>query len=309
MSRLPTTTHLRMFRAITQHGSIRAAAKALNQTQPNINRYLRELEAILGVKLMFGSTQGIALTDFGRCFEPRVASVLRELELALAEIQQVSNLQQGSVSFGCSHLKVFKFISNAVSTVQKVYPQANLSLYEGQQSEVLPLLQAGKLDFFIGITSKAISLSDLVEEPLFSCSFGVIARQGHPLAHATSMAELRAAKWYLPIADAGYYNELESLLFPVGVKMQHSILKGDSITVAEHLILKADYLSISPMMIKYIDSMKDLFCFIPLKEKLPVGHYSLIYRQQSSLTPLVQFLIKEIHKECRNDIAVNKEQM
>lgn len=297
MSRLPTINQLKTFETIIQHGSIRAAAKALNQTQPNMTRYLRDLEATLGAKLMVRGTRGMVLTDIGKRFESRVKLVLRELELAVNEIKQADNLQQGSVSFGCSHLKVFKFISNVISRVQKAYPKAEISFYEGQQSELLPSLREGKLDFFIGITSDAVSLGEFIEEPLFSCPFGVIARKGHPLAHVTSLAELRDAKWYLPVAEAGYYNELKSLLFPVGTEAGNAILKGDSVAVAEYLILEADYLSISPKLIESINSMKDIFCFIPLREELPEGHYHLLYRQQTFLTPLARFLIEEIRKE------------
>ncbi|WP_072010897.1 MULTISPECIES: LysR substrate-binding domain-containing protein [unclassified Serratia (in: enterobacteria)] len=306
MSRLPTVSHLKIFEAIIEHGGVHAAAKALNMTQPNMSRSLRELEAILGSELMIRGPRGMVLTDLGRCFELRVKLVLRELELAVNEVKQVGELHQGHVAFGCSHLKVFKFISNAVTGVLQAYPNADISLYEGQQSEILPALREGKMDFFIGIISSAISLGEFIEEPLFSCSFGVIARKGHPLAQATSVAELRKARWYLPVADAGYYNEMEALFFPAGVESTHSILKGDSVAVAEHLILESDYLSISPKLIEHTDSMKDLFCFIPLKEKLPDGHYSLIYRQQTLLSPLARLLIAEIRKECSNDIAINK---
>ncbi|WP_337262026.1 MULTISPECIES: LysR substrate-binding domain-containing protein [unclassified Serratia (in: enterobacteria)] len=306
MSRLPTVSHLKIFEAIIQHGGMRAAAKVLNQTQSNMSRSLRELETILGAKLMVSDTKGMVLTDIGRRFESRVRLVLSELETAVNEVKQVKELHQGSVSFGCSHTKVFRFISNAVTGILQAYPNAEITLYEGQQSEILPALREGKLDFFIGIISNAISLGEFIEEPLFSCSFGVIARKGHPLAQATSLAALRNAKWYLPVADAGYYNDLESLFFPAEAETENSILKGDSVAVAEHLILEADYLSISPKLIEHTDSMKDLFCFIPLKEKLPDGHYSLLYRQQTTLPPLARLLITEIHKECSNDIAINR---
>ena len=232
--------------------------------------------------------------------------VLHELERAVDEVKQVNNLQQGTVSFGCSHLKTLKIIPDVVRRIHQAFPDANISLYEGQQSELLPALRVGRLDFFIGITSEEISLGEFIEEPLLSCQFVVLARKGHPLAQATSLAELRNAKWYLPVAGAGYYNGLEDLLFPAGRGPENSILRGDSIAVGERLILEADYLGIAPVLMFNVDFVKQLFCVIPVKETLPDGHYSLIYRQQAALTPLAHYLIDELRKECnKQDGAMN----
>ncbi|AHG21043.1 LysR family transcriptional regulator [Chania multitudinisentens RB-25] len=302
MPNLPKISHLRVFEAIILHGSVRAAAKALNQTQPGITRTLKELETTLGATLMVRGTRGMVLTDMGRLFETRMKFVLNELERAVDEIKQVNQSQHGTVSFGCSHLKTLSIIPSVMQRIHKMYPKAQISLYEGQQSELLPSLRVGRLDFFIGIISEEISLGEFVEEPLLSCPFGVIARKGHPLANSTSLAELRNAKWYLPVAGAGYYHDLELFLFPEGKGPENAIFKGDSIAVGERLVLEADYLVIGPLAMLDIDFVNKLFCTIPVKEKLPDGHYSLLYRQDSSLTPLAKHLINEIRIECGKQV-------
>ncbi|MFZ1875285.1 MAG: LysR substrate-binding domain-containing protein [Chania sp.] len=302
MPYLPKINHLKVFEAIILHGSIRAAAKALNQTQPGITRTLQELEATLGATLMVRGTRGIVLTDAGRIFEKRMKLVLYELERAVDEIKQINQSQHGTVSFGCSHLKTLRIIPSVMQRINKTYPKAQISLFEGQQSELLPSLRVGRLDFFIGIISEEISLGEFIEEPLMTCPFGVVARKGHPLAHCASLEELRNAKWYLPVADAGYYSHLEAILFPSGKGPENMILKGDSFTVGERLVLEADYLVIAPLAMLDIDYMKDRFCIIPVKEKFPHGQYSLLYRQDASLTPLAKHLISEIRLECGKQV-------
>ena len=56
---------LEYFLALTREGSISAAAKALNVSQPTLSRQLIELERELGCNLFERSKQGIILTDDG----------------------------------------------------------------------------------------------------------------------------------------------------------------------------------------------------------------------------------------------------
>ncbi|WP_245956766.1 LysR substrate-binding domain-containing protein [Edaphovirga cremea] len=150
------------------------------------------------------------------------------------------------------------------------------------------------MDFFVGVISPDISLHDFIEEHLAVARFCVIARKEHPLINCTSLSQLRGAKWYLPRASAGYFSDMEKLIFPDGKDPTCSVLFGDSTTVAEQLILNEDYLFVGPQAMLTIPHLKDILRQIPIKEKIPNGSYSLIYRQQQMLTPIAGLLINEI---------------
>jgi DNA-binding transcriptional LysR family regulator len=57
---------LRTFVTVAEHGSIRAAARALMVSQPAVTRTIRELEKNLEVSLVRRSVIGIYLTDTGK---------------------------------------------------------------------------------------------------------------------------------------------------------------------------------------------------------------------------------------------------
>lgn len=62
---------VRLFLAVCESGSLSAASKRLQITQPTVSRRLAELESALGEPLFVRSAQGIALTSFGeRLLEP-----------------------------------------------------------------------------------------------------------------------------------------------------------------------------------------------------------------------------------------------
>lgn len=303
MATIPDISHLKInhfkvFEALVAHGSLPAAAEVLNQTLASVKRSIKELETTLGATLLINGKEGIILTDIGQIFETRMHLVLNEIQRSVDEINQIKNYHEGTVVFGCSHLKTLRVLPDVVERIQKKYPKVRISIHEGQQSELMPSLQVGKLDFFIGILSNGISFEEYVEEPLLTCQYCVIARKEHPLAHATSLVELRNAKWYLPLAVPGYHNFLEAILFPDGQGAECSILRGNSLAVGERLLLEADYLSIAPLPMFDFNFIKKQFCIIPIKQSLPDGHYSLIYRKQGALTPLARLLIDEIRIEC-----------
>src|SRR4051812_12079652 len=57
--------HLRLVAAITEHGSVTAAARALNLTQPALSHQLRELESRLRAPLFVRTTRRMVLTPTG----------------------------------------------------------------------------------------------------------------------------------------------------------------------------------------------------------------------------------------------------
>ena len=76
---------LEYFLALTQEGSISAAAKALNVSQPTLSRQLMDLEKELGCVLFERSKQGIILTDDGRTVGYSVEGSIDE---TMAEIKK-----------------------------------------------------------------------------------------------------------------------------------------------------------------------------------------------------------------------------
>ncbi|ATM95032.1 transcriptional regulator [Yersinia frederiksenii] len=294
MRELPKINQLKNLRAIIQYGSIRTAAQSLHQTQPAMTRSIQELEKILGVSLLVRGVHGAELTAMGRIFEPRMNLVLNELERAMDELEQIERSSEGLVTFGCSHLPALAFVPDVIKNFQTRYTTARITVAEGQLSELLNSLRLGRLDFFIGLVSPEISLREFVDEHLAVAQFAVIARKGHPLANSTSLSELQGAKWYLPTARAGFYNDIGSLIFPYGKEPTSSVIFGNSATIAEQLILNEDYLFVGPKVMATVSSLQDIISVIPVKEKMPDGHYSLIYRRQQSLTPMAKRFMDDI---------------
>ncbi|VXC60667.1 LysR family transcriptional regulator YbhD [Enterobacterales bacterium 8AC] len=303
MKELPKINQLRDFQAIIYYGNIRSAAQALFKTQPALTKSIQELERILGVTLLVRGPQGMVLTELGRIFEPRVNTLINDLERAVNELHQLSERSQGNITFGCSHLPAFSILPALVDEFQNEHPSANITIIEGQLCELVNSLRMGRLDFFIGIAAPEISMNEFTVENSINTEFCIIARKGHPLHDSSSLSELKGAKWYFPHTRTGYYKYLEEFIFPKGRTRDDVIIYGDSMPIGEQLVLNQDYLFIGPKAVLEISYAKDLITSLPIKEKLPDALYILLYRQQQGLTPMARLLMNKVNKACFNFLA------
>ncbi|GGH66764.1 LysR family transcriptional regulator [Comamonas phosphati] len=101
---------MRVFTSVVDTGSFVAAAAELAMSKASVSRYMSDLEARLGVRLMRRTTRKLSLTDEGAVFLARCREILAGIDESEAEIStravSASGLLKVSVpvSFGLKHL-------------------------------------------------------------------------------------------------------------------------------------------------------------------------------------------------------------
>lgn len=244
MKYLPKMQQLHVFRQVVRSRSIRGAARVMGQSQPAVSRTLRELEQVLSAQLFLRGNEGITLTEAGEAFSRRAEWILEELQRAAEEVEQINHFSQGKLTIGFSSLIALSVFPAVADSFKSRLPQASLHIKEGQLATLLPLLQQGELDLAIGTINPAKVPEDVIVEPLFSAPFCVISRRDHPLAEATSLSELRRAKWLLPEANIGYYQQLQDELNEFYGQMHEAPIRTDSVICGLNMVLHSDYLTI-----------------------------------------------------------------
>jgi DNA-binding transcriptional LysR family regulator len=119
---------LRLFLAVSDAGSLSAAARGLRMTQPTVSRRLAELEATLGEPLFSRSADGAALTSFGeRLLEParRMAEWAAEVERTA---ERAEREPAGAVRLTAPPGVAFDFLAPFAAALSHELPKVHLEV-------------------------------------------------------------------------------------------------------------------------------------------------------------------------------------
>ena len=106
---------MQMFRAVAEAGGISAGARLLKSSAPAISRRLAALEARLGVRLVQRGSRRFRLTEEGRLYFERSATILNDMRDAEAEVSARGQTARGLLRVGAP--TEFGRRSPALSTV------------------------------------------------------------------------------------------------------------------------------------------------------------------------------------------------
>jgi DNA-binding transcriptional LysR family regulator len=139
-------TRLRVLVAVARHGSVTAAARALNYAQPSVSHHLARLEAETGIKLIQRAGRGIRLTDAGRLLAERAAEVIGRLDAAENELAAYTGLRVGRLRLAAFPSALGTIVPAAAAMLRGHQPSVDLRLTEAEPPEALRMLRAGYVD-------------------------------------------------------------------------------------------------------------------------------------------------------------------
>jgi LysR family transcriptional regulator, regulator of abg operon len=194
---MPKGRHLRDFIAIASSRSLRSAASSLGLTQPAISRSLQELEEELGVPLVERHAKGVSLTAAGDKFLLRAQIAMESIRRGCDEARQFHGDVRGTVAVSLTSAAVLGLLAYAYPLFRRAWPAINLRFVGGQFPSVEPRLREGELDFYVGPRPERALGTGYTVLRLAGNERIIMARKGHPLSAAQSLAELVGAEWLI----------------------------------------------------------------------------------------------------------------
>jgi DNA-binding transcriptional LysR family regulator len=95
-----TLRQLRYFVVLSEELNYRRAAERLFITQPALSAAIKQLEYQFRVKLFIRNTRGVALSDAGESWLPRVRQALAGVDAAVDELTVAAGMSQGELRLG-----------------------------------------------------------------------------------------------------------------------------------------------------------------------------------------------------------------
>lgn len=163
---------LRYFVAVVDSGSLSAAAKQLNISQPTISVTIKELEDELGVMLFNREKNRLVPTGAGTYFYSKVISVLQQLDSAVMGTKKMS-ADSKIVTVGIPPMIGSFFTPMLLGAVNKKISSFDLNIVEYDSGTLKNMLNNNLIDFAVLLSSYADTLEAkmlFVEEYKMFCS-------------------------------------------------------------------------------------------------------------------------------------------
>ena len=139
-------TRLRVLAAVARHGSVTAAAKALNYAQPSVSHHLTRLEAETGAQLVQRAGRSIELTEAGRLLAGRAEEILGRLDAAEQELAAHVGQREERIRVAGFLSALATVVPAAAAWLRAEHPGVELLLTEAEPQTALHLLRGGHAD-------------------------------------------------------------------------------------------------------------------------------------------------------------------
>ncbi len=128
MNERPSLADLSALAAVAAHRSFRKAADELGLSPSSLSHAIRALEARLGVRLLHRTTRSVSATEAGQRLVARLQPVLRDLDLALEEVDRFRSRPSGTLRINSAEGPARLLLATVVPAFLERHPEMSLDL-------------------------------------------------------------------------------------------------------------------------------------------------------------------------------------
>jgi DNA-binding transcriptional LysR family regulator len=173
------------FHEVVQARSIRGAAKVLNVAPSAISRQLKDIEAMIGGKLMERGSDGFRLTAAGEVVADHVSQVLRGLGRMQSSLDELRGLRRGHVTVAAVAVAAPDFVPKVVASIRKAYPRVTVHCDFIGSRQAMESVRDGRAD--VGVCFNPPSsraLRTIISVPV---PFGAVVSPDNPFARRRTL--------------------------------------------------------------------------------------------------------------------------
>ncbi|MFT3847949.1 MAG: hydrogen peroxide-inducible genes activator [Propionivibrio sp.] len=170
MSALPSLKQLQYLVALSaQHNFTRAAASCF-VTQSTLSAGLKELEDILGVRLVERDRQSVLMTPIGLEIAARARDILAATQDLVDRAADVMEPMCGTLRLGVIPTIAPFLLPPALRLLRERFPKLRLALREDRTTHLIERLEDGQLDFALialPFPTETLIIESLLDDPLW----------------------------------------------------------------------------------------------------------------------------------------------
>lgn len=208
--RLPALSlkQIQYFVTLAQLRSFTEMANRLAISQPALSSALRQIESVLGGKLLHRTAQNVRLTEQGEAVLPYAERLLNTAHSVFDDMKQI--MQQGGD--GTLRIGLVPSVSTLLfpavpQLLSEYFPDMRVEFHDLTNDALLLELENGSVDFGIGATDSTVPESIAVY-PLLEDPFVVVIRRDDALAEGRNIPWRQLAKRDIALFSKGNVSRL-----------------------------------------------------------------------------------------------------
>ncbi|TSD83488.1 LysR family transcriptional regulator [Mycobacterium sp. KBS0706] len=171
---------LRLFVSVVEQRSIAQASRTHNIAASAVSKRLSDLEARVGVTLLYRLKEGVEPTPAGQALYRHAKRMTRIVEDLEAELSEYSQGARGHVRLWANTSAVTQFLPEDLAAYVAHFPEVRIELREDTSNRIVDAVRDGFAD--MGVFSDHIGPTDLETRIYRRDTLMLIVPSGHPLA-------------------------------------------------------------------------------------------------------------------------------
>lgn len=237
-----------IFEKLIEGGSMSAAARELNLTQPAVSKCIRDLEQQFNEALFIRGKHGVRLTEFGELLHRHTQSLVGGLRFLADDANSWSAGISGQVVVGTLLAASAKLLPKAVLRLQEIAPNIIVKIHVGSNDALFPELIRGHFDVVIGFLPDDTGNPTFTHVPLYDETLCAVVSRQHPLALGSTidLRQLQDETWIVPTHESVARRSAHAFFENAGMSMPRKVIESVSLLTNLGLLMESSMVALMP---------------------------------------------------------------
>jgi len=283
--------HLSVLITIARHGTLTAAAQALECSQPAVSKWLADIESALGVEL-FTRGRRLRPTPYAEALLRHAERMLGEARRMHAEIRAIREGASGLVRIGAMTVGASALLPAALAGLRRADATVRIQVAEDIAVGLWERFERNALDILVIRLDERALAAQYPMASLFDDPYCVVARPGHPLARRKRPGWRDAAPypWVLPPAGTPLRHAIDATFTGAGLAPPDVWLESASPTTNLGILRTTDCLGVYSLAAGLAHHDLGLLRALPLPLAYGLDPVGLVWRDARPAPPVARVL-------------------
>ena len=278
---------LSLFLAVVETGSISAAARLKNISQPVLSIHVRSLEEYFGVPLLNRHGRGVEPTDAGLLLVEKAGAMMASVQDMKETMEELKGLRRGHLRVGASTTPGVYLLPKTLGQFKADFPGIELDLQIGNTALVKQWVRLSQVA--LGIIGKKPEDPDFEALPFVKDELVVITSPHYFLKGKKSIRVEQLPEYPFIIREEGSNTRetYDQALRKKGIKLKIVLELGSTEAIKQAVLAGLGISIVSPLSVQWERKHKILHVVQVVGREF-ARQFHIIYRRDQHLSPATQ---------------------